>query len=79
MSDTTPQPCEVIVSERAHPGDPQCGQPAMMRYPAMGGGYMHLCDVHGAKHARIVDQFGERWNGREWQARALVREKGPTP
>lgn len=75
MSDTTPQTCEVIVSQRAHPGDQQCGQPATMRYPAMGGGWMHLCDGHGFKHTQLVDQYGERWNGKEWQARTLVERR----
>ena len=27
-----------------------CGTPATKRYPAAGGGYMHLCDEHSLKH-----------------------------
>lgn len=27
-----------------------CGTPATKRYPAMGGGFMYLCDEHSIKH-----------------------------
>lgn len=60
--------CEQLMSERDWPEGHWCGRPATMRYPAMGGGFMHLCDDHGAKHTRIVDQFGQRWNGHQWVA-----------
>jgi hypothetical protein len=33
----------------------QCGTEARWRYPAMGGGYMHLCDEHGIKHLNEVE------------------------
>lgn len=66
--------CEVIVTERAHPGGQFCGRPAMMRYPAMGGGWMHLCDEHGAKHAAIIDLFGQRWTGAEWALSAKTAD-----
>lgn len=39
-----------------------CGQVATFRYPAMGGGYMYLCDGHGIKHA----QHSEVWGGDRW-------------
>lgn len=38
--------CETWVNGRQ-----ECGRPAVMAYPAMGGGYMALCAEHGEKHA----------------------------
>ena len=54
--------CEQILGHHPRPGDAVCGDPAQLRYPAMGGGYMHLCEKHGAKHAH----YCERWSGETW-------------
>lgn len=40
----------------------QCDGPVTYRYPAMGGGYMHLCEAHGAKHAG----YAEHWVDGQW-------------
>src|SRR5579872_4255774 len=32
-----------------------CDAPAAWRYRAMGGGYMHMCEAHGQKHASISE------------------------
>lgn len=32
-----------------------CGTPATKRYPAMGGGFMHLCDEHSIAHLDYVE------------------------
>lgn len=52
--------CEVVMEWG--PGNTivrQCGKPVAYRYAAMGGGYMHLCEHCGARHAnyseRLVD------------------------
>lgn len=58
--------CEVVSGEHPNPLQRVCTRPAVLRYPAMGGGWMHLCAEHGAQHARIVDRFGERWDGQRW-------------
>lgn len=34
-----------------------CDEPAVLRYPAMGGGHMRLCAAHGAPHVK----YCERW------------------
>jgi hypothetical protein len=48
-----------------------CDEPASLRYPAMEGGYMHLCLDHGAKHA----PYCERWTHRGWvESGELLRE-----
>lgn len=60
--------CEVVRGEHPDPLTRVCFEPATMRYPAMRGGYMHLCDRHGAKHARLVDEFGERWINGAWRS-----------
>jgi len=42
--------CEYIY-QWAPPDKPVlCGRSAAWRYPAMGGGYMHLCEMHAARH-----------------------------
>lgn len=50
----------------AHPGYCDilggCPLPAALRYPAMGGGYMCLCERHGLRHA----MYCERWDGSAW-------------
>lgn len=63
ISDEQQGTCEVFIGERGAAGEPQCGQPATMRYPAMRGGYMRLCSEHGAKHSA----YCERWDGRKWE------------
>lgn len=52
-----------------------CQQPAVLRYPALGGGYMHLCEEHGAPHAR----YCERWSGARWIAPEPQSQPEPTP
>lgn len=43
--------CEVIVWWGEGDSSPvYCGTPATQRYPAMGGGFMHMCDEHSIKH-----------------------------
>jgi len=39
-----------------------CNKPAMLRYAAMHGGYMLLCEEHGRPHVR----YCERWDGEKW-------------
>lgn len=58
--------CEIVRGEGPQWFERICEKAATMRYPAMGGGWMHLCAEHGKKHARLVDEFGERWNGSKW-------------
>lgn len=52
-------PCEYLLST-----DPVvfCGKVAVRRYPAMGGGFMHLCLAHGKQHESYAEQCyeGER-------------------
>lgn len=55
--------CDVREDER-DPRKQTCRKPATMRYHAMGGGCMRLCDAHGEKHAA----YCERWNGVEWES-----------
>jgi hypothetical protein len=64
MSDALSNPgrCEFYTTGHAIPSSPQCGQSAMLRYPAMGGGYMRLCAKHGVGH----EWYCERWTGAEW-------------
>jgi hypothetical protein len=38
-----------------------CGSPATKRYPAMGGGFMHLCDEHSIKHLNYVEDIPKDW------------------
>lgn len=59
--------CEIVRGEGRHWYERVCRQPATMRYPAMSGGFMHLCAEHGEKHGREVDRFGERWIDGEWR------------
>lgn len=63
--------CEVFIGERGAPGEPQCGAPATLRYPAMGGGYMRLCAEHGAKHAN----YSEWWGGQVWRPSPMEQQK----
>ena len=37
-----------------------CGAPSTYRYEAMGGGYMHLCEAHGYRHADISEHISGR-------------------
>jgi hypothetical protein len=55
--------CEVIRGEGPNPLDRICEEPAALRYPAMGGGFMRLCARHGAKHRGYSDV----WDGSSWQ------------
>lgn len=50
MRDHFDTPCEVYVH-----GGHQCCKPSTYRYESMGGGYMHLCDEHGPRHASISE------------------------
>lgn len=43
-----------------------CGNLAMYRYEAEGGGYMYLCTPHGERHAA----YAERWENGAWRAPA---------
>lgn len=54
--------CELVKGEHPNPLDRVCNRAAMLRYPAMNGGYMHLCELHGQKHA----SYCERWDGTKW-------------
>ena len=65
MSEQTQGRCEV----RMESGP--CGQPATVRYPALGGGYMRLCLSHSAGH----EAYSQRWNGIEW----LPKAETPAP
>ncbi len=47
--DATPT-CEMLMATYA-----RCGAPAAWRYPAMGGGFMHLCVEHGQPHAAYAE------------------------
>lgn len=50
--------CETIVGW-CKCGEPHfCGTVARWRYPAMGGGFMHLCDEHGIKHLNYAEAIG---------------------
>lgn len=62
----TPKFCEVIVSARTF-----CSREATMRYPAHGGGYMHLCESHGEKH----DAYSEHWDGVRWVKRQAAGQE----
>lgn len=42
-----------------------CGRRAVLRYPAMGGGFMRCCVEHGDKHLA----YCEIWDGEVWQPR----------
>lgn len=54
--------CEVLVGRDLSGEYAFCGQSTTMRYRAMGGGFMHLCDDHGGPHASYCDLWdGERW------------------
>jgi hypothetical protein len=51
--------CDIISGELPHPMQRICQKPAVLRYPAMGGGYMRLCADHGAKHAAYCERWSE--------------------
>lgn len=61
--------CEQLV-QREHPRD--CGQPAVWRYPASGGGFMRLCASHGETHRR----YCERWTTEGWRPLPASPERG---
>lgn len=56
--------CDQRRGEGLNPMQNICSREAVFRYPAMGGGYMLLCAVHGEKHRSIC----ERWDGRQWRS-----------
>jgi hypothetical protein len=61
--------CEVFAAEGPDPLRRICDRPAVLRYPAMGGGWMRLCAEHGAKHQR----YCETWDADEgWQFNEVV-------
>lgn len=64
--------CEVIAGEGPNPLRRTCQRPAVLRYAARGGGYMHLCAEHGVKHER----YCERWNGTEWERNESAERAG---
>ena len=54
--------CEMLITDRVD--GPKCGDPATVRYPAMGGGYMRLCVAHGRRFSK--SSYCEDWTGTEW-------------
>lgn len=64
------QCCEVLRAGSITPR--YCGKPAVLRYGARGGGYMHLCAAHGMPHR----PYCERWNGQAWEPRAIGVDGG---
>lgn len=42
---------------------PRCGQPTAYAYPAMGGGYMALCDTHAQRHLRYCVTYEQAQRG----------------
>lgn len=44
----------------------QCGEPAIYRYPAMGGGFMRLCEHHGRRF--LPHGITEQWDGMMWDS-----------
>jgi hypothetical protein len=71
MDDNTQGTCETYLGT-VGAGQPQCGKPAMLRYPAHGGGYMRMCEAHGRMYAASC----ERWNGETWDARSVSARSG---
>lgn len=69
-NETSGNVCEVLIGKHGAPTGPICGKPAVLRYPAHGGGFMYLCEAHGAKHLAYCD----RWNGAIWGSPADPRE-----
>ena len=41
----------------------ECREAATYRYAAMGGGYCHLCEGHGAKHATYAEHISRGFGG----------------
>lgn len=65
-------PCEVLNQKGG-----TCGRPSTYRYEAMAGGYMHLCEHHGVKHAAISEHVSGSIGHiaqREYAKRAAERE-----
>lgn len=68
--------CEVIQGMALDPSRTACGKPAVLRYEAHGGGYMHLCAEHGARHVA----YCERWGPLGWVPREqAVAKDGVKP
>ena len=63
MRDSEQGVCEVFAGEGVDPLRRTCELPAVLRYPAMGGGFMRLCAEHGEKHRAYCDE----WIGNEWE------------
>lgn len=63
--------CEMLVAT-----DPirHCGLPAVLRYPAYGGGHMHLCAEHGKAHISYSEPIPQPSASRE-EIRREVRDK----
>jgi hypothetical protein len=57
IADGDRQTCEYVIEWGDTPGKALtfCGTPATQRYPAMGGGFMHLCDEHSIKHLNYTE------------------------
>ena len=54
--------CDLRKGDQPDPMTRICDRPAVLRYRAMGGGYMFLCEGHGDKHRG----YCERWDGVKW-------------
>lgn len=54
---TQTQACEVILRWHDDRLPEYCGRPTMARYPAAGGGYMHLCEEHAAPHLKYAERI----------------------
>ncbi len=68
LNDTAYQgECQIVRGEGPNPLERACHQPAVLRYPAMGGGYMRLCAEHGEKHRRYCGE----WEGDHWTVSPL--------
>ncbi len=61
--------CDVVRGEHPHPLERLCDRPAVLRYPALGGGYMRLCAQHGEKHrAYCAEWLGVEWSCGPWES-----------
>lgn len=82
-----------LVADRAWVGTPcetwtgapftPCGKPSTCRYPAMGGGWHHMCAAHGARHGNIIEHAdgrqGRLLTGPAWAKAARgLKEAPPT-
>lgn len=54
--------CDIRKGTHPEPLKRVCFNAATLRYPAMWGGYMLLCNVHGEKHRA----YCEAWDGEKW-------------